>query len=646
MSLLLLFGSKESPLEASVAATSSATGTLVVTRALAGTAAGAATAGATLNATVALTATAAGVSAVNGDLLAVRLLEGTVSGSSSCTGDLTALVLLEGTSAGQSSITGSMRYSGLSLSDVYLEVTGTPVFNNDADPADNYLGSWTLPCTVRSGGKADCILETGMAAVKWGHHNQVGETTEYTGGLLLTSDLSTAPYLDVFTVDSGNSPYPWETSAITPRVRLGNLNGVAGLTSDEWGIALGTDLSDNTSAAKSLIASDQQFTMKNIDIAMYKSTKQTVSIEADGDMKLGTDISSPATTSFTFDASTGTVSLTGYMATGADLPWGDITGLPAPLDTINGAGLYLTSSYLGYWDGDSWNAYIKSDGTFRFGGATDYFDFDGTNIGIHAASGAVTIGKDGIDITSGTASGNRISWYESTTERFFIQADPTGEVYTFTIKAIDPGSGIYPSSAHINLIAARPGDSLEGKIDLTPLGASVTGYVGASNYLCAAKALSSGGTPDRNYEGNVEANGNSDAFGLFRSKNRAYLGANVYRNGATWYYDDGTGVHAYLFEVNEPGGAWNWYRSTATGNGGGSISAWTTAMSLSRVGELSVASKFGCNGSTAQGKYALNADISGTADGTYDATEQNLINSLVSQVNKLRAALVANGICS
>lgn len=61
-------------------------------------------------------------------------------------------------------------------------------------------------------------------------------------------------------------------------------------------------------------------------------------------------------------------------------------------------------------------------------------------------------------------------------------------------------------------------------------------------------------------------------------------------------------------------------------------------------GNFTVASQFGCNGKAAQAPVAVDAAIAGTAGVLYTATEQGLINSLLSLVNQLRGALVANGI--
>lgn len=60
---------------------------------------------------------------------------------------------------------------------------------------------------------------------------------------------------------------------------------------------------------------------------------------------------------------------------------------------------------------------------------------------------------------------------------------------------------------------------------------------------------------------------------------------------------------------------------------------------------LALSDAFGCNGATAQTEAAVSAAVAGTAGVTYTATEQGIINNLVTLVNQLRAALVANGVC-
>jgi len=84
--------------------------------------------------------------------------------------------------------------------------------------------------------------------------------------------------------------------------------------------------------------------------------------------------------------------------------------------------------------------------------------------------------------------------------------------------------------------------------------------------------------------------------------------------------------------------------STFTVNGKGLITAVANANITGSPGAFTAVGGFGCNSKTAQTSAAVGAAIAGSAGVVYTGTEQGLINSLLSLVNQLRAALVANGI--
>lgn len=354
---------------------------------------------------------------------------------------------------------------------------------------------------------------------------------------------------------------------------------------------------------------------------------------------------------------------------------------------------------------------------------------------ISAASGAVTIGANGIDITAGTASGNRISWYESTNERMYIQADPTGEIYALTLHSADPGSGVYPSAAYVKLSATRNSSNgyfqvsynaqtgvVAGVIrsSLTADGLAVTGHITATTALIGNEG---GGDNDSRIEGNGDANlffvdASTDRVGIGTNAPASLLDVNGELRAVDCILAQGT-AHDYILDLRSSDVAHGitYYADTsqylgvmkASATNGGtffrSFTAATNAFNFQAFyttdittkttgsgapitftalkkngadittqgananlaafvsysttvwivdkdgdtwqnGSITAVGGFGCNSKAAQTAYALDAAISGTADGTYNATEQGLINSLVSQVNKLRAALVANGICS
>jgi len=72
------------------------------------------------------------------------------------------------------------------------------------------------------------------------------------------------------------------------------------------------------------------------------------------------------------------------------------------------AGLYMTDAYLGFYGGGNpysaanWNAFIKHDGDFYFGGDGDnYVSWDGSDFTVACEKGFIGSSTDYFDITSG-----------------------------------------------------------------------------------------------------------------------------------------------------------------------------------------------------------------------------------------------------
>jgi len=86
------------------------------------------------------------------------------------------------------------------------------------------------------------------------------------------------------------------------------------------------------------------------------------------------------------DSSTGRIRLS---VKGADL-----SGTP------DAAGLWLTSSYMGYYDGSAWTVYIASDGTCKFGGEDSYMKWDNTSLSVKGTSVEVVAEIDGTNETT------------------------------------------------------------------------------------------------------------------------------------------------------------------------------------------------------------------------------------------------------
>lgn len=256
------------------------------------------------------------------------------------------------------------------------------------------------------------------------------------GQILLTADLANAPYIDIFT----STVDPW--NGVTPHVRIGRLDGLAVVGIEQYGMVAGTDLSDGTSAAKYIVASDQQvllnnvdielwlsgdqtvdisssgnvkfgsdvsasattsfdfnattglLTLRDVDLSLYDGSDQTVDLSSDGDLKLGTDISAPATTSFDFDSATGDLELTGDItATGGEFSgvlsigssggiWQGSSGTFASPTT--GFKLYQSSGkgLWEAWDSGAKQVYIDTDMSLKSGGGLVVLDADGISVAV------------------------------------------------------------------------------------------------------------------------------------------------------------------------------------------------------------------------------------------------------------------------
>ena len=116
----------------------------------------------------------------------------------------------------------------------------------------------------------------GTAVVKYG---QSGE-----GLIYMTASEDTAPYLSILT-HAGN---PWDTT--TTRVRMGNLNGFLGYTSDLYGIAIGETDSylkyDPTNGLR--IKGEITITGGNASVTFYQTEEPTSGMK-DGDYWIDTD---------------------------------------------------------------------------------------------------------------------------------------------------------------------------------------------------------------------------------------------------------------------------------------------------------------------------------------------------------------------
>lgn len=295
--------------------------------------------------------------------------------------------------------------AALNLYDVYLQVSAIGTHTGE-DLENNEPGYYPMTVYWRHGGTTNLVLPTGAAVVRWGKVNQSGGT--YTGGMILTSDLSQSPYIDIFTIAADQTGATWQSAPVTPkpRVRVGNLDGVLGLA-EQWGIAAGTDLSDSSTASRHFVASDLGFRLQNVDIKLYSGSNPTVDIGYTGDVKFGTDTGDVSTTTFYHQASTGSVRMGPYVNGKPFLLWNNSTGV---------LGLYQRAGGV-----DTGMILFNSSGESYFNGPIAI----STTGGIYQGTGTFSSPTTGLKIYNSSGIG-RLATYSSGTLQ--VEINSTGKL--------------------------------------------------------------------------------------------------------------------------------------------------------------------------------------------------------------------------
>nr|WP_326529633.1 hypothetical protein [Rhodoferax sp.] len=187
--------------------------------------------------------------------------------------------------------------TGLSLYNVWGQVA-TYVNNGDGTQ------SWTF--TLR-GGPTDKLIDRGSLGIDFG---QVGAALIH----LSVVDASGSPYIKLRKWVSGSDPMTITGPNFKTYVQIGELGSISNSYYTPSGF--GWYVQPSTSDARFIVADDNGLQIRGASFKMYDGAAQTVDISStDGSMKLGTDVSSSATTALDFDASTGDLSITGDLYT-------------------------------------------------------------------------------------------------------------------------------------------------------------------------------------------------------------------------------------------------------------------------------------------------------------------------------------------
>ena len=184
--------------------------------------------------------------------------------------------------------------TGITLSNIWGQVA---TYVNNSDGTQN----WTF--TLRSGPTSESVTK-GSLAIDFGA----------SGAALIhlsVIDAAGAPYIKMRKWSGAN---PYTPSNFTTYIQLGELGstGNAYVTPAGYGLYVRSTSDDS----RFLLADDNGLQIRGASFKMYDGSLQTVDISStDGSMKLGTDVSSSATTAFDFDAATGDLSITGDLYT-------------------------------------------------------------------------------------------------------------------------------------------------------------------------------------------------------------------------------------------------------------------------------------------------------------------------------------------
>jgi hypothetical protein len=284
------------------------------------------------------------------------------------------------------------------------------------------------------------------------------------GLIYMTASDENSPYLSVVT----HTGSPW--SSLTTQLRLGNLNGFLGYVTSLYGIGIGTTSSylkyDAVSGLQ--IKGSVTITGGNASVTYYQDnppgSSGDLNTPKDGDYWVDTNdnnalyVYNTSAGGWQEITSGGPGGITTFRATatptsltigdlwiktdtgrlyraaivGADqIVVGEWEEQQTTLGTTPsiGAGLYLGSDYLGYYNSTAWKVYIKSDGKFYFGGdGTNYLEWDGSDLNLRGTLNAT-------DIDAGTLSADRIAAGSITTDKLTV-----GTLTGFTIRtsAVNP----------------------------------------------------------------------------------------------------------------------------------------------------------------------------------------------------------------
>lgn len=221
--------------------------------------------------------------------------------------------------------------------------------------------------------------------------------------------------------------------------------------------------------------------------------------------------------------------------------------------TPSGAGLYLGSSYLGYYNGSTWKTYMENNGNFYLSGAgSDSLTWNGSTLTINgaitvtggnaattsalntAAANAVTSGSN----AAATAQANAISTAASDATTKAAAAQTAAQLFATSAagRAVDSGSAA--ASAAQSAAIAQALSNASASINLLANG---NWTAGSGTFITARSISSPVIAGNAGYISGLFVVGNGGAITLDGINKKMFIGTGTYNNTNTAFYVDNDG---------------------------------------------------------------------------------------------------------
>ena len=282
----------------------------------------------------------------------------------------------------------------------------------------------------------------------------------------------------------------------------------------------------------------------------------------------------------------------------------DTVGLINKTATPSGAGLYLGSKNLGYYDGGKWSSFLSSSGIFYLTGSAggNALLWDGSNLTINGT----------INVTGGTAATSASVYSVATTSANTAYTNASASAYT------QAGAAYTNASASAYLQASSAYTNAKAVADSIASGSSNGTFINGSSVISPIIAGNLG-----YFSGKVTVGSGANPIVLdaTTATRRIYVGTGTYNNTNTAVYMDGAGQFSLKDKLTWDGTTLsiNGNITVAGGNAATSASVYTVATNAANSAESNaISSASGSAWTMASAAYTnAKAVADSIAAGTY-----------------------------